>query len=686
MKVFFIFTIFIFTSSSFGKLDPLRLKVLAAKLKSKAASQINLTKVTDKANKLISKDFRLAMNRNRKLGDILSLPSRCSMKTKKGRYSDIMKSLKALTAKIKTGNCKSEGSTYIGQMDRVFQDWEKMSKTTEATQVLGGATPPPPAGTDPAKDASVASDIYLTQARVMAVSTVLKNFGNLAQKAGCQYELKKTDTLEIVRDVISNISSVGLLVPGQFGALTALGGTGLVGVIEMIRNLISTKWDWHSEGDRDTFVDLNCGFFVLQNELEKETLFSVKTTKNSDDQKRLEKEIKDFKKMAIELRAGIHQAEKNSKRFEETGRRIFITKNFSEETYFLLNTIKNVGKVTHEMAPKAKNIPQKGAVLEELLHLYKEFFKYIDKTKVSYYGQFLVPETKENFLKIFGTKSVGPQIKKHEVLTKFLTKKEAYNKLISSFSDPIFWLTDDIEREIEKLPGHKQAINPKVRDAEKALGKLEKRLNYKEKQYERVKGIQTGKFEFDMEDSGTMDRINLKGKYNEIQNVIFGKAGASFLEHTVKHSYNALSAFKHHYKTTFPGYDPENAKLNLSVSQTNMRETCANTDKLMKDYTEGDDLVQAGFDFLVINERHFLRTPDKKNIWDTFKIDYYKKKFLYNNFKEAQKINKLLKTGVIFNEKSYSRSGIARQMIKRSKYLPARIQVQKFHDKSCRRF
>jgi hypothetical protein len=183
-----------------------------------------------------------------------------------------------------------------------------------------------------------------------------------------------------------------------------------------------------------------------------------------------------------------------------------------------------------------------------------------------------------------------------------------------------------------------------------------------------------------------MDRINLKGKYNEIQNVIFGKAGASFLEHTVKHGYNALSSFKHHYTTTFPGSDLYKPQRELSSPGARMRETCANTDKLMKDYTEGDDLVQAGFDFLVINERHFLRTPEKKNIWDTFKIDYYKKKFLYDNFKEAQKINKLLKTGVIFNDKSYSKSGLARQMIKRSKYLPARIRVQKFHDINCRRF
>ena len=117
-----------------------------------------------------------------------------------------------------------------------------------------------------------------------------------------------------------------------------------------------------------------------------------------------------------------------------------------------------------------------------------------------------------------------------------------------------------------------------------------------------------------------------------------------------------------------------------------MRETCANVDKLMKDFSEGDDLVQAGFDFLVINERHFLRTPEKKNIWDTFKIGYYKKKYLYNNFNEAKKINKLLKSGVVFNEKSYSKSGIARQMIRRTLFVPVRVKVQAFHDKNCRRF
>ncbi len=680
-----------------GKIDTSRFDSLNKVLKTKTKSTVNLKDGIKEAEKLLKDDVSAKLRRQKQMGAVLSLPYRCSMKTRKGRYQDIMNSLKALTAKIKVGNCKSEGSAYINQMDSVFKNWKDMSETTEATKVFNSNAPAPDpnAAVDSATATPAAADIYFTQARVMAVSQVLKNFGNLAQKAGCQYELKKTDTLQILRDVISNISSVGLLVPGQAGALTALGGTGLVGVIEMIRNLISTKWDWHNEKDRDTFVDLNCGFYTLQNELEKETLFNIKTDQNKLDQKRLTEEVKKFKVVVAKLRNGIHVSEKSSKRFKETEKRLFITKNFSEETYFLLNTIKNAGKVSHGMAVNAKTIPQRGAVIEELIHLHKEFFRYIDKSKVSYYGTFLVSETKDNFKDIFGVKATlsGNKINldKNKVLSKFLTKKNKFDELVKKFNEPIFWLADDIHSEISKKSGNEKHFDPLVSKAERVLASIEKRLDKKVKQLARVNQIQTGKFEFDMEDSGTMDRINLKAKYNEIQNVIYGKAGASFLEYSIKHSYNALWEFEKHFDATFGTRSREGdmgARVlrNFKPAGKKAREICANIDKMMKDFAEGDDLVQAGFDFLVINERHFLRTPGKKSIWDVFKIDYYKKKYLYTNFNEANKINKLLKKGIFFNPGGYSKKGIARQMIMRSNNLTTRINLQTFHDRSCRRF
>ena len=302
---------------------------------------------------------------------------------------------------------------------------------------------------------------------------------------------------------------------------------------------------------------------------------------------------------------------------------------------------------------------------------------------------------RDNFKVIFGVKATlsGNRINldKNKVLAKFLTKKNEFDSLVKKFNEPIFWLVDDIHSEISKKSGSEKHFDPLVTKAERILSKIEKKLDKKVKQLARVTQIQTGRFEFDMDDSGTMDRINLKAKYNEIQNVIYGKAGASFLEYSIKHSYNALWEFEKHFDSTFGTYarskdGGKSILRNYRPEGGNMREACANVDKLMKDFAEGDDLVQAGFDFLVINERHFLRTPGKKSIWDVFKIDYYKKKYLYENFNEANKINKLLKKGIFFNPSGYSKKGIARQMIMRSNNLTTRIHLQRFHDTKCRRY
>mgnify|MGYP001222264783 CR=1 FL=1 len=229
---FSLVSVLIFNSFAFaGKIDTSRFDSLNKVLRTKTKSTVNLKDGIKEAEKLLKDDVSAKLKRKKQMGEVLSLPNRCSMKTRKGRYQDIMNSLKALTAKIKVGNCKSEGSAYINQMDSVFKNWKDISETTEATKVLNPNAPAPdPQAPAPDPQAAVinatatpaAADIYFTQARVMAVSQVLKNFGNLAQKAGCQYELKKTDTLQILRDVISNISSVGLFTAGCFAAAREL--------------------------------------------------------------------------------------------------------------------------------------------------------------------------------------------------------------------------------------------------------------------------------------------------------------------------------------------------------------------------------------------------------------------------------------------------------------------------------
>ena len=168
-----------------------------------------------------------------------------------------------------------------------------------------------------------------------------------------------------------------------------------------------------------------------------------------------------------------------------------------------------------------------------------------------------------------------------------------------------------------------------------------------------------------------------KAKYNDIQDVIYGKVCVGFLG--MQNIVMLLNEFETHMNSSFPTIK---MVMNNLIDAKN-RETCANVVNWWRTFRR--EMI-CHRDFLVINERHFLRTPEKKNIWDTFKIGYYKKKYLYNNFNEAKKINKLLKSGVVFNEKSYSKSGIARQMIRRTLFVPVRVNVQAFHDKNCRRF
>ena len=85
MKLFLTLSLafFLHNSSFAGKIDTSRFEALNKVFKKRVSSSVNLKDGIKEGKKLLTEDVNSTVKRKRNLGQVLSLPYRCSMKTKK---------------------------------------------------------------------------------------------------------------------------------------------------------------------------------------------------------------------------------------------------------------------------------------------------------------------------------------------------------------------------------------------------------------------------------------------------------------------------------------------------------------------------------------------------------------------------------------------------------------------------
>lgn len=584
----------------------------------------------------------------------LSLPKRCSLATEGEKYSDIMVKLNSLITLLKRSKCRDEGKEFLNQIDNSFQAWSSFTSKKESVKV----------------------DEYQYQI-VSQISNVFNNLGKLGYYIGCKEELKKESALAITSEVIRSLSSVGYLVPNVYGTVTAVAGQGLAGLFDLIRELASIPYDWDDEEDRNSFVALNCGLFEVQNVLDSEGVLYTKTKFHTKEAGQLSSDIVKLKFAIEELTKSRKKYQVDEARQQEDIKREIISKSLNVESYFLFNELARTNELLQGFAQNAKTFEEKGSILEALIYTYKVFYRNIDKAKLTRYANYLKPQVKEEFKNIFQTKNPTKSL----ILPMYLGDTKKYLTLINSFMDPIKWVLDDLDKQIQELFKGKIVTSYLLKRANILISDLQSFLDKKEARLKLLKNLEEGKNPLDFNDSGNMERVNLVERLNTLETTIKGKIGYKFMTHLIDKMVKNDSNFQRLYKKT--------SKYFLSPPKQNLelREVCANTGELMKIYVQLDDYVQVGYDYLSVNERLFLQTPTMRR--GAGLIQPGREKYLYNNFLSAQKANKILNSKKL-NEKTLkifrNKKEIGHYMIQRALKIPERIKVQNFNNKHCRRY
>ncbi len=112
------------------------------------------------------------------------------------------------------------------------------------------------------------------------IDSALGTLPNLSAKEKCEYSIKEQGLLPVIADVILNVSQLGLITPVSMGMndqasaswtsgglMIAAGGALLSSTLNVIHLLFKNRFDWDKAEDRDSFVQLNCSYHDLRNQL-----------------------------------------------------------------------------------------------------------------------------------------------------------------------------------------------------------------------------------------------------------------------------------------------------------------------------------------------------------------------------------------------------------------------------------
>ena len=548
------------------------------------------------------------------------------------------------------------------------------------------------------------------QQKMEMVSKSLNTFSNLAEKAECKYSLRDQGALSIMSDVIQSVSGLGLLVPNEYGFVAAAGGQAVGSILKIVDIMLTSKYDWKKEEDRNTFIKYNCSFFDIKDQMDDAGIVSVRTNLHKQEIFKKTKELPKIRKLQKELRLLVYDYEY---KFRRLVTRPLKLKNMGKVQFQL---VEDLDKAKYILEAKAsdpagwsKNMTVqevKAEVIQELLSLQKQILTNLKLINPEVLGKlatkYELPKSIEKFGKVFNGES-----KEEIVIPMFLsdikskvikvphgtlgyidqTKKTPwFDVLKSSYFKNIDWIYSAIKRYEFKKLHKKQSIaslmkNPKLQ-AEKWARRLERVENQFEGRIRFLKNVTTGAV-FKNNDDGTRLKNNILTSFKNIEKSIYGSTGESFLEYVNKYGRRDILEFESRYKKTEDNYN------HLAAVPKGDRFTyCAEARKLQLQWGIAHSVINIGFDFIEANKDSFY-TPRRRHKWFAGFIYAGKsrQRYLWENAQSANEANRMIKgkdydySKIAFSNKILKKSLIGRLMVRLKHDEPEMQKVQNFIDK-----
>ena len=577
-------------------------------------------KKLEKYRKVLNEQQRIFKEvvKSYKIKSSFERPEQCPLTSKK--YGAILNKIRSIKEGL-SSQCSSKNAQALSELSKTIRGMDLLYAGSQSGKDgdslirddFGIYRPLPPLDPNATKSEKEAYkeellrreqklDVNMSDYRALRnTSSTLSIMADLAQKSECREDLSKAGVLGLVSDVISETSDIGLLIPGPSGYLTSAAGRSIGSALKLISIFTKSKYDWGEEKNRNTFIELNCSFFTLKQEMESVGILTVASDHHM-------KEINQKSKSLVKLYRGIGLLLSEHKlltRSYRKDKKEELEKMIGKETYRALELLEKAKVFTHGKDPSNLNIEEKGAIIEGLFDLYKELKQILPKVKLGKYAKFELPQTIEKMDGIF--KGIED---KEKVISHFFKNKKDFDYLVRYFNEPVHWILDHlnkVENESLEKSGVKK-LATELKNYDKLIKRMKNLANSFEDRNLFLKNIQTGKL-FNAEEGGTAILNNILEHFKSIEKEIYGGQGYSFLKYVNKESFSSIEKFNERFE------DFEKMKKKVDEGQMgriNLKlEGCSNAKNLIIEWNRAFSLSKIGYDFVYTNNDLFS-TPKHK--------------------------------------------------------------------------
>lgn len=526
-------------------------------------------------------------------------PESCPLASK--NYADIVAKIESIRGLFKDPSCLSDQT-------ELAQTFDDLVVTGQGIQEeLGNA----------GVDTSGVGEATATQVNGMAINTVFNNLNTLFFQNSC--ELSDRNILEKGADFAQSFSQIGLLIPNGNGLVVAGGGLALSGILRLINNLFTKKFDFENNTERQAFIKLNCAFYDIRRDIEKSGLVEVTLPEHHEDLQQLKELLK-----TIEAKRK-QNIENNTKVLEvlEKDKQAFIKKTGGPLESLEKSAATGLSIVKQKVADsKDGQVPAetlKRQVLMELIKIKDDLLADLS----AYFEMGLSPaaildldlkselekldmnRAQQDFLGLYqmapeefnNTYRAALLFHFERILTDIKTLKSSLAKK---------WEKDTLVGDVGVLD-FKKNLKKKLEETQEGLAKVRKSLGPIETRLNRIVGADTG---FTRSDDGTENKTAILSSYDEIANQVYGKWGHEFLKYTTKTADKETENFEKKFNDFAANHLKVEERRYVIPSVEDKGElgvlfACQDAKPYLRRYQSADSLVQQAYDFVVTNKELF---------------------------------------------------------------------------------
>lgn len=465
-----------------------------------------------------------------------------------------------------------------------------------------------------------------------AINSLFSGLNTLFFQNSC--ELIDKNVLEQGADFAQNFAQLGLLMPNNNGITITGGGLALSGILKLINNLFTKKFNFENNSERRSFIKLNCAFYDIRRDIEKSGLVEIALPEHREDLGELKKIVEtNSATIKANLEAKAKQIELIEKReAEHTAKQSESVLALEKNMQKALNLVNQ--KVTESEGGKKPAETVKREILSQLVSLRADLSLQLE----NYFALGLSPATifdmdlaqelskldlsmgQEAFMALY---KMPPQEFNNTYRASLLFHFERVLSDIGNLKGEIKtkW-RENTEIQGLKVNDYILALNKELEAKKKVIEEANKALQPISERLERIVGGDSG---YTRNDDGTENKTAILSAYDEIANQVYGKWGYEFLKYTTKTAEEENDAFSQKF-TEFANNHLAISERKYVIKEPNQLDdlrilyACQDAKPYIRRYAEADSLVQQAYDFVVTNKELFHSDHDEPFLSDLTRV------------------------------------------------------------------